>query len=370
MTSESYRLTPDQHEAIYQNDIKPDLFADATPSDKPVAIIFGGQPGSGKSPAVDAAVRELEQSGGVVQIIGDDLRAYHPHHIALMAMDDTEASVHTGPDSGKWVEKAIAYASEQRYNMVIEGTMRDANTVAKTMTSLRKAGYLIDARALAVNERLSWQGVLMRYEQQKADRGSGRMTTPAAHQAGYVGVPITVARIEREKLADKLTVYRRGAVVLYTNELGADGEWIKPTQGREVIDQERARRLDYQERQSYLASYDKLVAMVEAPGRYANADEIDSMKDLRITATNALAAEVFLNSPKQEALKEFPTLSGAYQRLEAVEKQINVDRLDAEQKRFVLSFAKANAAIAIEVGNYKAAVVQQEEKSQDQSLTL
>ena len=42
------------------------------------------------------------------------------------------------------------------------------------MRALRSAGYEIDAPALVVNERLSWQGVLQRYEEnQKADRGSG-----------------------------------------------------------------------------------------------------------------------------------------------------------------------------------------------------
>jgi len=40
------------------------------------------------------------------------------------------------------------------------------------MQSLRAAGYEIDARALAVHEKLSWQVVLQRYEAQKADRGS------------------------------------------------------------------------------------------------------------------------------------------------------------------------------------------------------
>jgi hypothetical protein len=45
--------------------------------------------------------------------------------------------------------------------------MRDADKVAQTMQSLRSAGYEVDARALAVNERLSWQGVLQHYEAQK-----------------------------------------------------------------------------------------------------------------------------------------------------------------------------------------------------------
>ena len=48
-----------------------------------MAVIFGRQPGAGKSAAVDAAMRDLEQSGGAVQIIGDDLRGYQPSNAPL-----------------------------------------------------------------------------------------------------------------------------------------------------------------------------------------------------------------------------------------------------------------------------------------------
>lgn len=181
-----YRLSEADHQAIFEQDIKPDLFAGAKPSNQPVAVIFGGQPGAGKSAAVDSAMRELEPRGGAVQIIGDDLRGYHPHYARLMERDDKTAAFYTDRDTGQWVEKAIAEAKAQRVNIVIEGTMRDGNKVAATMESLRGAGYEIDARALAVNPRLSEQGILQRYENQKADRGTGRMTTPEAHRAAYV----------------------------------------------------------------------------------------------------------------------------------------------------------------------------------------
>jgi len=85
--------------------------------------------------------------------------------------------------------------------------MRDDKVVAKTMASLREAGYEIDARALAVNRELSVQGILLRYEKQKADRNYGRMTTPKSHDAAYDGMLITLDRIEREKLADRLAIY-------------------------------------------------------------------------------------------------------------------------------------------------------------------
>ncbi len=238
----AYRLSDSENQRIFDARIKPQLFAGVQSSARPVAIIFGGQPGSGKSAALDLAADDLAQRGGAVQIIGDDLRVYHPDNARLMREDDKTAAFYTGPDSGRWVEKAIAYAKEQRFNILIEGTMRDSNVVAATMTGLRDAGYEIDARALAVAFRLSEQGIYQRYEKQKADRGQGRMTTPEAHQAAYDGLPITLARIESEKLADRVTIYRRGAVAIYENEL-RDGQWLREPQAAAVVQTERSRPL-------------------------------------------------------------------------------------------------------------------------------
>jgi hypothetical protein len=179
----TYRLSNAENQQIFEIEIKPDLFGGAQPAPRPVAVIFGGQPGSGKSAAIDRAADDLAERGGAVQILGDDLRVYHPANEQLMREDDTIAAFYTGPDSGRWVEKAIAYAKEQRFNVIIEGTMRDSNVVAATMKGFRAAGYEIDARVLAVNFQLSEQGIYQRYENQKADRGQGRMTTPEAHQA-------------------------------------------------------------------------------------------------------------------------------------------------------------------------------------------
>lgn len=88
--------------------------------------------------------------------------------------------------------------------------MRDPEVFSRTSKAFREAGYQVEARVLAVHERMSWQGVLQRYEAQKAARGSGRMTAPHSHRDAYEGAPKTVERIEVERLADRIVVVRRG----------------------------------------------------------------------------------------------------------------------------------------------------------------
>ncbi|MDY0134402.1 MAG: zeta toxin family protein, partial [Atribacterota bacterium] len=243
---QKHQLSEAEHQRIFDERIKPEIFAGAKTLERPTAVIFGGQPGAGKSTGVDAAKNELQSKGGAVEIIGDDMRGFHPSYGSLMAQDDKTAAFYTDRDSGKWVEKAIAEAKRLKVNVVIEGTMRDGNTVAKTMNGLRTAGYEIDARVVAVNYQFSEQGILQRYEAQKADRGAGRMTAPEAHRAAYDGMLATIDRIEGEKLADRLSVYRRGNEVIYTNEVKG-GEWVHEPKARAVVQSERDRSMTLQE---------------------------------------------------------------------------------------------------------------------------
>lgn len=300
---EKFRLNEAEHQDIFENDICPDLFLSSAPSVRPVAIIFGGQPGAGKSLAVDIAVQELGHCGGAVQIIGDDLRAYHPSYELLMLNDDKTAAYYTDRDTGLWVEKAIAEAKAQKFNLIIEGTMRDGDKVASTMQSLRGAGYQIDARVMAVNPRLSEQGILQRYERQKAVFGYGRMTTPEAHQAGLDGVLKTVERIESEKLADRITIYRRGPEELYSNRLEYR-KWKLDPHGRAAIETERHRPMSVRERQDYVRGFEKLLVQLEQ--RKASEAEIKHMNALHERAVHELetgdTAKAVYDNPQMRVL--------------------------------------------------------------------
>jgi len=104
-----YRFSDADHEAVFE-EIKADVFSHAKTADQPVAVIFGGQPGSGKSAALSEAIDELRPRGGAAEIIGDDFRSYRPAFRQLKAQDDKSAAFYVDSDTGHWVEKAIAYA--------------------------------------------------------------------------------------------------------------------------------------------------------------------------------------------------------------------------------------------------------------------
>jgi len=288
---DQYRLSDADHLGIFEGEIKPAYLGETISATEPVAIIFGGQPGAGKSAALDAALSELADRGNPVQIFGDDLRNFHPAFARLMREDDKTAAFYTDRDTGRWVEMLIEQAKAQRADVVIEGTMRDHTKVAATMQSLRASGYQIDARALAVNPRLSEQGILQRYEGQKHDRGAARMTTAQAHQAALDGMLITLDAIEHDKLADRVTIVRRGGSVIYFNEI-RNGEWLREPRARAAVEAERNRPMTLQELTDYARGSDKLATLISRAERQASLQEIKRLEELRRQADTELVARV------------------------------------------------------------------------------
>ncbi|MDR0716697.1 MAG: zeta toxin family protein [Azoarcus sp.] len=246
---------------------------------KPTAVLLGGQPGAGKSKILDDAFLELIRRGDTVQIVGDDLRGFHPMNRYLLKRDDKTAAFYTDLDSGRWVKKAIDEAKARRLNIIVEGTMRNSAIVAETVAKLRPE-YEIDVRVLAVNFRLSEQGIMLRYEGQKAERGVGRWTTPKAHKDGYDGMPATIEHIERERIAVRVAVYKRDGRAIYSNEFRG-GKWSRAPQARAVVEAERDRPMTSREFRDYVEGFDRLAEALARPERRASAGEIDKIESMR-----------------------------------------------------------------------------------------
>ena len=213
--SSRHKLPTSKHAQIFDVRIKPDFFKNTPSVQNPRAIIFGGQPGAGKTSLAKRSVEKLMPSGKPALIDGDAMRTYHPEHDKLSFENDKTASALTHHDASLWVEDALAYACTLKCNIAIERTMHSPEKLLKIVHSLREAGYSIELWALAVPEKLSWQSVLYRYEDQKTTRNFARMVPHERHQAAYHGMLETIENVENQKLVDKICVYKRGGDVLY-----------------------------------------------------------------------------------------------------------------------------------------------------------
>jgi predicted ABC-type ATPase len=277
----TYALDENRHQRIFRDYILPEYIPDTlVSSPKPTAIILGGQPGSGKTALLIPAEEELNAIGSTVVINGDDLRQYHPQYRPLQAIDPENAAQLTNLDSGKWVEKLIDEGIRCRVNLVIESTMRSHEVFARTSAKLREAGYTVEARAIAVDPRASWQGIHTRYESMIENGSAPRFTLREAHDAGVTGMLHTLSRIEAEKMVDRLLIGTRSGNVIYENRV-ENGQWTLPPSAAAKVEAERNRLLSPEEYQLHAQGWEDILAKMVVRG----ADQA-SIETVKLTAEN------------------------------------------------------------------------------------
>ncbi|APO88782.1 zeta toxin family protein [Xanthomonas euvesicatoria pv. euvesicatoria] len=271
-----FRLDPERHAEILR-DIQTQALGATRPAQRPVAIILGGQPGAGKAGLASAALEEL--AGNAVKIDADELRKNHPAYIALMREDDRAAADRTHGDAGPWAVKLTSAAMAARRNLIVDGTMRDPDNLAKLCRKLREAGYRIEARVMAVNPLVSRLSIHERYERQVRANGFGRWSNRDKHDAAFSGVPLTVEKLEAQQLVDRMTVFARNSdEPIYDNRLVA-GHWEQPPAGRERVDAERARNWSPVERHQFADKLDAIARRLEQRGD--GESDLTSLAELR-----------------------------------------------------------------------------------------
>lgn len=189
-----------QADQIFNNDIYPHLIKDTKQENSPSAYILGGQPGAGKSMLTEfLRVNKLDNNSIVIN--GDDFRRFHPEASALYEQYGADASRYTGEFASYITEKAIARASEERYNLIIEGTFRTAEIPLQTLNRLQNKGYRTGVAIITIPAETSWASVNERYQEQLAAGLEARMTPRSHHD-------LVVDRLAK----NAETVYRQGNV--------------------------------------------------------------------------------------------------------------------------------------------------------------
>lgn len=340
-----YKLDQAEHEEVY-SEIADDYLSHVEAQENPRVIITGGQPGSGKGTLARQAGKELEASGSYVLIDVDELRKMHPLYEQLQQENDREAANLVHPDASAWAGQLIRDAAAARKNMVIDQTSKSPDSLIDLTKQLKAAGYNIELRVMAVSSEISEQRIHTRYEEEKAKYDSGRFVPPDVHYAAYIGLPESVAAVEREKAVDALTIHDRNQVSIYEIKQIA-GEWDRQPEGKAVLEKERnSMTLELQKEQ--VAAYAKLVDMLEKRG--AEPAERETIEARHLKATRTLAAESFRQLPQAEALKAHPELAGAYAAIASTRVTARDHGLSPEQRHVVLARTRLNIAAAIERG--------------------
>ncbi|WPO76314.1 zeta toxin family protein [Streptomyces sp. KN37] len=221
--------------------IVPTLTADAVTQEHPVVVFVAGQAGSGKTLVMDLVHAALGRRGGAVRVDRDTYKAVHPHYRRFLTEDVRTAGVRVRPETYRWQAEIEAHARGCRYDVVVEEALADPAAFKAAAAAYREAGYRIEFVALAVPEAVSQLGVLDRYLR-LAEEGRARYVSWDNHDACASALTDVLGDIEAGHLADRVVVVRRGADVLYVNELTGPGQWARPPGARETLLAERARK--------------------------------------------------------------------------------------------------------------------------------
>ncbi|MBJ2248907.1 zeta toxin family protein (plasmid) [Pseudomonas sp. B21128] len=289
-----FRLEAEEHQLIFE-DIAQHALMLSKPVQQPVAIILGGQPGAGKAALSSYATTEL--GGNSIKIDADELRKYHPHLLKLMRENDRDAADLTHRDAAGWAVKLTNLAIKERRNLVIDGTMRDPDSLAKLCSKLQSAGYRIDARVLAVNDLVSRLSIHHRYELQHEANGFGRWSNRTNHDLAFVGLPLTVDRLETANLVDRMHVTNRSGTDIYDNTRIAGGWQQTPVQGRVHVDAERSRAWTQAERSSFELTLDLVQSKMHR--RQASEGDLAELAAIRADYNRTLAPSIRTNLPNQ-----------------------------------------------------------------------
>ncbi|MEG9551666.1 zeta toxin family protein [Streptomyces baarnensis] len=234
------------HQDVLHRLVLPAAAGNAAAQERPVVVQVAGQPGAGKTEVADLVQAALDRRGGAVRVCRDLYKPMHPEYAALLAADVRTAGAKVRPDTSRWQSQVEEHVRASGFDAVVESALADPAEFRASSAAYRRSGHRIEIVVVATAEALSQLGTL------------DRLLTLAAGGEGarYVGwdnldtcvteLPMTLAVIEAEQLADRITVVRRDRTVLYDNEL-VDGAWRRRTAAERAVLRERQRPWSAQE---------------------------------------------------------------------------------------------------------------------------
>lgn len=186
------------------------------PTANPVGVLLGGQSGAGKT-LLHALFKE-QVDGNAIVINGDEFRSSHPQFHAIQQHYGMDAPAHTAKWAGQMTEALIDAFSRQKYNLIIEGTLRTSDVPLRTARLLRERGYDVSLAIMAVKPEISLVSCQIRYELMRIAGTTPRATDPAHHNKIINDIVDNLSTLEESGQFTRVYLYNRAAECLYPRE--------------------------------------------------------------------------------------------------------------------------------------------------------
>lgn len=182
----------------------------------PRAFLLGGQPGSGKTTLHTIVEKQLNND--VIIIDNDKFKHQHPNFKKILELYGANYVDYVTPFSNRMTESIIQSLISQKYNLVIEGTLRTTDVPIKTANLLLNNNYDIFLLVMGVSKELSYLSTLARYEHAyKINPEAARRTSKEAHDVVVQNIANNLDYLHKQKLFKSIQLYDREENILYSS---------------------------------------------------------------------------------------------------------------------------------------------------------
>ncbi|WP_304333697.1 zeta toxin family protein [Conchiformibius steedae] len=174
---------------------------------QPAAILLGGQPGAGKSFATQKICGLLNDD--VMVINGDEFRNFREGYEEICRIYGKDSAKYTADFAGAMVQKVRDEAIKNRFNIIIEGTFRTAETPISEAANFRQNGYTVDVVICTCSKQISSQSILERAKKDEEMGLFARYTPQEHHDLVVQTLPQNADKVFQSGLIRHFAVYSR-----------------------------------------------------------------------------------------------------------------------------------------------------------------
>lgn len=180
------------------------------PCDNPIAIFDIGPSGSGKTGLNGYAVSQFPNNN-IIVVNNDELKPFYPKADEISKLYPEYYIKVTNEASKVWTDELMDEAINGRYNVLYEGTGRKIKIFERMISEMKRQGYKIVVRAMAVNELNCLMSIIERYEYQVQQKGWGRLVSLDTFYKAYSNEMLdTIDAFEKSSNISLVEVYMRG----------------------------------------------------------------------------------------------------------------------------------------------------------------
>ena len=231
--------------------IKKKLVINKNSVEFPKVFVLGGQPGAGKSTLTSKIEESMDKN--IIAINGDDFRSSHPNYDNLIKTYGDDSVLYTQKFSNTITEKLIEDLGNEKYNLIVEGTLRTTEAPLKTSKLLHGKGYSTNLNIVCVKPEFSYLGTLERYQEMKKNGLIARATPKESHDNVVTNFAENLSKIYLEKEFDNIEIFTREGKSLYSLKDTPNinpGEIIKKEFDRELTIEEKKKLIEKDEENS------------------------------------------------------------------------------------------------------------------------